>query len=526
MNSYKITSFLENRNMTFWVMFILICLIPLAVWRDYTPANELRYISIADEALRNNTWFSLTNHGEPYSDKPPFYFWLIMLCKLITGEYHMGILILYSLLPALGIAYTMNKWTQGLMSSSSRSTLPLFLITTGYFAGTAMVLRMDMLMVWFIILALYHFHQMYEGKGSFRKHQILMAVYIVLGFYAKAFMGILIPLVSSALFLAFKKELRSFGKYWNWKVWSIIVASFLFWFGMVYVEAGGEYLYNLTVGQTVSRSVKVSVHKRPFYYYLIFLSYGVAPWTLFYLFALIKGVKEKMFRTSAEQLFLIEIVSTFVMLSCFGSKLAIYLVPIFPFMVCLSLIVLEQSRWSKMMAFGVSLPAIATVLAFPAYIYIALILPQYRHPALYIATAILTAGSAWSLVYAWKRKRLLTASILFCCGFLLTAFAGGFSLPKFNSLIGYTELAEKAQQQEKVWQTTGVVTYGVWRAENMDVFFPERLTVVHEADSLITKQQNRLLILNKSKLQENVVDSLIATKPKVEALGDYLFVKF
>ena len=178
------------------------------------------------------------------------------------------------------------------------------------------------------------------------------------------------------------------------------------------------------------------------------------------------------------------------------------------------------------MAFGVSLPAIATVLAFPAYIYIALILPQYRHPALYIATAILTAGSAWSLVYAWKRKRLLTASILFCCGFLLTAFAGGFSLPKFNSLIGYTELAEKAQQQEKVWQTTGVVTYGVWRAENMDVFFPERLTVVHEADSLITKQQNRLLILNKSKLQENVVDSLVATKPKVEALGDYLFVKF
>lgn len=233
MNLNHLASYLESRKTVYWIVFILICLIPIAVWRDYTPANELRYISIADEALRNHTWFTLTNHGEPYSDKPPFYFWLIMLCKLITGEYHMGILILYSLLPALGIAHTMDKWTRGLMSSNSRATLPLFLITTGYFAGTAMVLRMDMLMVWFIILALYHFHQMYEGKGNFQKHQILMAVFIVLGFYAKAFMGILIPLVTSLLFLVYKKEARSFGKYWNWKVWSIILASLVFWFGMV-----------------------------------------------------------------------------------------------------------------------------------------------------------------------------------------------------------------------------------------------------------------------------------------------------
>lgn len=527
MNRNSITSFLESRTMTQWIVFIFICLIPIAVWRDYTPANELRYISIADEALRNHTWFSLTNHGEPYSDKPPFYFWLIMLCKLITGEYHMGILILYSLLPALGIAHTMGKWTRGLMSANSRATLPLFLITTGYFAGTAMVLRMDMLMVWFIILALYHFHQMYEGKGSFKKHQILMAVYIVLGFYAKAFMGILIPLVTSLVFLAVRKEWRSFGKYWNWKVWTIILASLVFWFGMVYVEAGSEYLYNLTVGQTVSRSVKVSVHKRPFYYYLIFLSYGVAPWTLFYLVGIIKGIRERLFRTSAEQLFLTEIITTFVMLSCFGSKLAIYLVPIFPFMAALALIALEQSRWNRLMAFCVSLPAIAVVLAFPAYLYVAQTMPEYRHPALYVATALLTAGSIWSLICAWGKKKLLLSAIVFCMTFLLTAFAGGFALQKFNSLIGYTELAKTAQKQEQEWQLKGVATYGVWRAENMDVFFPERLHVIESADSLnLNKLKNNLLILNKSKLEEGAVDSLIQDRPQKEILKQYVLVKF
>lgn len=527
MNPYKITSFLENRSMTFWMAFILVCLLPIALWRDYTPANELRYISIADEALRNNNWFSLTNHGMPYSDKPPFYFWLIMLCKLITGEYHMGVLIMYSLIPALGTAYTLNKWTRDLLGNGSRATLPLFLITTGYFAGTAMVLRMDMLMVWCIIAALYHFHQMYEGKGKFGRHQVLMAVFIVLGFYAKAFMGILIPLVSSALFLAWRKELRSFGRYWNWKVWSIIAASLLFWFGMVYVEAGGEYLYNLTVGQTVSRSVKVSVHKKPFYYYLIFLSYSIAPWTLFYLAALVKGIREKMFRSTTEQLFLVEILSTFVMLSCFGSKLAIYLVPIFPFMACLALIVLERSLWSKMMAFCVSFPAMVVSPAFPAYIVIAVLMPEYAHPALYVATALLTVSGIWALVFAWKRKRLLTSAILFCGGFLLTAFAGGFALPKFNHLVGYTELAQEAQHMEKEWGCQGVVTYGVWRAENMDVYFPERLRVLHKADSLVKEEhQNKLLILNRKKLKEETVDSLVNGKQQVPYRENYLLVRF
>lgn len=526
MNPYKISSFLENKKIGFWMIFIFVCLIPIALWRDYTPANELRYISIADEALRNHTWFSLTNHGVPYSDKPPFYFWLIMLCKLITDEYHMGILILYSLIPALGICYTMAKWSQNMMGESCRASLPLFLITTGYFAGTAMVLRMDMLMVWFIVLALYHFHQMYEGKGSLRKHQVLMAIYIILGFYAKAFMGILIPLVSSLVFLVTKKEGRSFFKYWNGWVWTIIIGGIALWFGMVYIEAGGEYLYNLTVGQTVSRSVKVSVHKKPFYYYIIFLSYGIAPWTLFYVISLIEGIKKRLFQSSAEHLFLVVILTTFVMLSCFGSKLAIYLVPIFPFMACLALIVLERCKWNKLMAASISLPAIATVLAFPAYLIVAYRMPEWHHPSLYIATALLSCASALSINFAWRSKRLLTAAQLFCIGFLLTAFVGGFSLQKFNPTIGYTALAKEAQKQEKEWNCNGIATFGVWRAENMDVFFPDRLNVVTQADSLtLPKYEGKLLIVKEKKLKDKKVKLIVSTKPLLTTFNGYVLVK-
>ena len=68
---------------------ICLALLPILLFRDYTPDNELRYLSIADEALRNGTFFTFTNHGIPYADKPPLYFWLIMFGKFLFGKHYM-----------------------------------------------------------------------------------------------------------------------------------------------------------------------------------------------------------------------------------------------------------------------------------------------------------------------------------------------------------------------------------------------------------------------------------------------------
>ncbi len=66
-----------------------IALLPVMILRDYTPDNELRYLSIVDEALRNGDFFTFTNQGEIYADKPPFYFWLMMVGKTLLGGHRM-----------------------------------------------------------------------------------------------------------------------------------------------------------------------------------------------------------------------------------------------------------------------------------------------------------------------------------------------------------------------------------------------------------------------------------------------------
>lgn len=65
----------------------------------------------------------------------------------------MILLSLLSFIPVCSITTIMLSWTNNLFSEQKRKTATLTLMTTAYFAAAALVVRMDMLMVLFIVLA-------------------------------------------------------------------------------------------------------------------------------------------------------------------------------------------------------------------------------------------------------------------------------------------------------------------------------------------------------------------------------------
>lgn len=79
------------------------------------------------------------------------------------------------------------------------------LITSGLFMGSAMVLRMDMLMCLFILLALHTFYKIYIGQASPRD-KTLLPVYIFMALFTKGPVGLLLPLVSISVFLLLQKK--------------------------------------------------------------------------------------------------------------------------------------------------------------------------------------------------------------------------------------------------------------------------------------------------------------------------------
>lgn len=133
-----------------------------------------------------------------------------MLGRWMTGSHSMFFLSLFSILPAFIVLYVMDKWVGNGLPTKFRQSSCLMLITTGLFTGSAIVLRMDMLMCMFIILSLYTFYKQYTGIGR-QTDKVLLPIYIFLAVFSKGPVGILIPLLSITVFLIIKKEIRSFG---------------------------------------------------------------------------------------------------------------------------------------------------------------------------------------------------------------------------------------------------------------------------------------------------------------------------
>lgn len=478
-------------------LFLLACFIPLLIFRDFTPNNELRYLSIADEALRNGTFFTFYNHGIPYADKPPLYLWIIMLGKWLLGEHYMFFLGLFSLIPALLLLYIFDRWTNSFLSQPQRQCAQLMLITSGLFTGAAIVIRMDMLMSLFIVLSLYTFYQMYSGSSRFSS-RYLLPVWIFLAIFSKGPMGLLIPLFSITFFLLAKKQIRKMGHYLGGLQWGILLLLCAIWFIAVYAEGGKEYLHNLLFHQTVNRAVHAFHHQEPFYYYLKTIWYSLAPWTLFYLTAIMTGIKH--IRTDLERLFLTVILTTFVALSLFSGKLDIYLLPVFPFFTYLSWLLYSKLP-QKPLAIAIAVPAILLLFTLPAF-YIAsfyIHIPVKAFPYLFCSSLLLSLFALTALILLLRYQKFYASANSISAGLLLSILIASFSILSFNSSIGFKTMADKAENLAHQYKIDDFYFYQFRSGENLDSYLKKEVNKIDRLQLLETDQVKPFILFVRNK---------------------------
>lgn len=507
-------------------IFIFVCFVPLFLFRDFTPNNELKYLSIADEALREGHLFTFWNHGTAYADKPPLYLWIIMLGKWLWGTHSLFFLGLFSILPALGITYIMDKWTAGHLPAGIRKSGQYMLMTSGLFTGAAIVLRMDMLMCLFIVLALYSFYKLYTGTAKPRE-RFLLPLYIFLAIFSKGPIGFIVPLCSIGVFLLVKKEIRHFSRYMGWRQWGLLLGLCLLWFGAVYAEGGKSYLHNLLFHQTINRAVDSFHHKAPFWYYFITIWYSLAPWTLFYAAIILIGLKKRIAETDLEKLFLTVIGTTFLLLSLFSSKLDIYMLPIFPFIAYLSFLLFPKIP-HKYLYFTIALPAIAFILTFPALL-IAPHAMEFSFPLyspLSLAAFILTLGGTGSLIYLFKKRLLLSANMI-SGSILLAILTGSFAIPKLNPYIGFGNLARETEKISKLKQIDNYYFYQFRSGENIDSYLNREIKNCNsEQLAELEKTGNFILLIKNKDLANDHELYQITQNKEIYPIGNYSIIIF
>lgn len=328
--------------------------IPMMILRDWSPSNELRYLSIADEAIADGKLFAFSNHGIPYADKPPFFLWLVMLCRLIAGS-HCSLLLesLLCWVPAAVTVVVLDRWLCGtapaIMDTRRRMAAALLTLTSILFLACAVVLRMDMLMTMFIILSLRSFHIWYtaesDGSAYRGKERWLMPIWIFMALFTKGPVGLLMPIAGIAVFLVVEGRWRRIGHYLGFRTWGIIAAFSALWFTGVYLDGGSDYLNNLLFHQTIDRAVSAFDHKKPFWFYSLYIWVVLLPFSPVLVCAWLQSFRAAEGRSSAERLMAIASVVTFVMLSCFSSKLFIYLLPICPLVTAMYPMVHDRMGW-------------------------------------------------------------------------------------------------------------------------------------------------------------------------------------
>ncbi|MBR4228280.1 MAG: glycosyltransferase family 39 protein [Bacteroidales bacterium] len=509
------------------ILLMLLTLSPIMALRDYTPSNELRYVSIVDEALEQGNVFAFTNQGQDYADKPPFYFWLMMLGRLIFGGHCMYYLSLLSFIPACIIIAVMDKWLRtaypDVFSSRQRAGVALMLATTGLFLGMTVFLRMDMMMCMWIVLALWTFWKWDNGIGRDSAHKLLLPFYTFMALFTKGPVGILVPPVAIIVILGAGRRWKETGKYLGLVFWGMLAVLCAIWFTGAFLDGGSSYLNNLLFHQTVDRAVNSFHHKAPVWFYLGLIWAVMAPWCLATVPALISGLLKKhgsdLKPSGYEKTLALTGVSTFVMLSCFSSKLAIYLAPIFPFAVYLWPAVVYRKGWNGWHSAAVFFAALlAAIVGFAAAVasFACLLVPKLsefvdfpflKSPLILLGGMVLAYGGIKGLVTLSKYKGEWEKPVNAVSVSLLSAlFLVSFLMPSINDYIGYGNLCKLVPDSGQVY------TLKVHRPENMDVYLGRDVyNLGDDIDSfLLLAPREGTLILPVKAFGES------------EALGDYL----
>lgn len=482
---------MANKKALFLYLFVVAMLLPLLVMRDFMPANELRYLSIADEALREGHLFVFTNHGVPYADKPPLYLWIVMASHWLFGQHLMLILSLFSLVPALVITETMARWSA--LEDRQAQVLRMVLLSNILFVISALTLRMDMLMTMFIVLASRTFYDAYEQH---RRIPLRFGLYLFLGMFTKGPLGLMLPLAFILTFLWWKRDLRHFWHVFDLRTIAIVGGLCALWLTAVYHEGGTAYLYNLVVYQTIGRAFLSFHHRHGLFYYCLLIWPLLIPWLLVIPGALLKSLRHDAHESDVTLFMAAATLSGFAMLSVISSKLSIYLLPLFPFLFtlavrcfCAPYVSIRTGRVGEtLIRVGLVVAGVLYQAGLPA-------LSMLKHEddlpvdyrGYYIAAAIvLSVFGIIAIVYDGRHHRYRTVRTLFV-GLYVAVFVLSLALPGLNTLFGYRTLCEQATQLARQHHVTTFAAVGLKHAAAMDVYLHHPVRVypaATAADSL------------------------------------------
>lgn len=431
----------------FW---LLLTLLMAAVWfgnleyRKLVRPDEGRYAEIAREMAVSGDWVTPRLNDIKYFEKPALQYWITAGAYRLFGEHHWTARLWSALTGFLGIFFTAFAATRlfgreaGLLSATVLGSSLLYTLI-------AHMNSLDMGMTFFMGGALMSFLLAQQDGASKPANCLWMHVaWAALAFsvLSKGLMGIVLP---GAVIVLYTLIERDFGL---WKKLHLLSGIALFmtitapWFIAVSI-ANPEFFHFFFIHEHFERFLtKTHGRYEPWWWFIPVLAAGILPWLITLIEAMARAWKVDASQQNSplplqgggnnsgfkpKRFLLIWAVFIFVFFSLSGSKLASYILPIFP---ALALLIGDHlSRINGRRLFWQILPIIflatAGLLLAPSTVRFAdneLARGQYAVFAnwLMVASAIWLVGTVAALLLSYRDK-VRGAIIVLSCSSLIAA---------------------------------------------------------------------------------------------------------
>jgi 4-amino-4-deoxy-L-arabinose transferase-like glycosyltransferase len=309
---------------------------------DLFEPDEGRYAQIPREMLTAGEWIVPTLQGEAYLDKPPLFYWLVMLSYSIFG-YHDGAA---RLIPALAMHATiLLTYLLGRRIVGERAAFwgALLLTVSPLFLGVGRLLVLDGLLTLWVTLALLaaYLAQTTQGKNlaGASGWWYVAALACGLGVLTKgpvALVLVLIPLWAHRRLVAESAAI-------SWRAWcrfyAVVLIVNLPWYAAVCWQRP-EFVRYFLWQHNVERFLEPFDHIRPVWFYVPIALFGLLPMVFFAWpltrFLISTQSAETSARCPAMGYLLLAGAWCVFFFSLAGSKLPTYILPAFP-PLCLAL---------------------------------------------------------------------------------------------------------------------------------------------------------------------------------------------
>ncbi len=299
---------------------------------NITDPDEAFYSLTAHEMAAKNEWLTPLIFGQPQFEKPPLTYWLMEFAFKTWGESPFTARLFPALFAMGGVVAVYFLGLMGFRDERKAFLSAVVLSTSAFYAGLGKTVFTDMIFSVFILLSFTMFMLAYTDRLRRPLGFIGFYVCAALASLTKTPLGFVLPQLAVILFLLYERQLNFLKSWW-------VLAGILFyvvitwpWYWTMFHLYGQsfmhEFFYNDHWRRWLTAEHRANDH---WFFYPMIMTLGLFPWSVFLVAAwvdLFKRLKSSV--TVIDYLCLSWIISGLLIFQFAHSKLASYILPLFP----------------------------------------------------------------------------------------------------------------------------------------------------------------------------------------------------